>query len=210
MPLSKLPAALATALVLAAVPAAAQAEYVPPNNSAAIQYTETIPTSRGQKDAEGDKGKVKPGKVLGEKNADRLESKGKQGKEVAEFAAETAPVPVTSDEGGSAQGDDPGSAGGKKSDSDEGAAGAAGGSGNGGSGGASPAGPGSATSASNNAAAGGNAATGPAEGSSALGEIAGQATGTSDGELGLLLPLVILAAVAWAAAFFWRQRRRIA
>jgi hypothetical protein len=48
-------------------------------------------------------------------------------------------------------------------------------------------------------------------GSSGLGEVLGQATGSSSsGQLGLLLPLVVIGAIAWALAFFWRQRRRVA
>jgi hypothetical protein len=202
MPHSKLLAALATAAFLVAMPAATQAEtIVPPDNSAAIQYTETLPTSRGQKDAEGKKGKVKPAKVLGHKNVHKLEKKGKQGREVAEFAAETAPATV--DTGGPAAAvevapNGSGKSKSKKQPQGEGGEAASGGGGGSGPGsGGSPPKPGSVSAAS-------------AHGSSALGEIAGQATGTSSGELGLLLPLVILAAVAWAAAFFCRQRRRIA
>lgn len=36
----------------------------------------------------------------------------------------------------------------------------------------------------------------------------GQATGTSSGELGPLLPLAILAAIAGSLAFLWRRKRR--
>ncbi|MFL5897545.1 MAG: hypothetical protein ACJ76D_03650 [Solirubrobacterales bacterium] len=203
MPQPKLLVLLATMALFTALTAAAQAEeIVPPSNSAVIQYTETLPTSRGQKDAEGKKGKVKPAKVLGHKNADRLEKQGKQGREVAEFAAETAPAATTVSGGGSAA--KPASAGGGnhrgsgKQKADEGGGSASGGgSAGGGSGGSGSSGT-------------GGGVPGQAHGSSALGQIAGQATGTSSGELGLLLPLVILAAVAWAVAFFMRQRRRIA
>ena len=46
-------------------------------------------------------------------------------------------------------------------------------------------------------------------GSSGIGEVIGQATGSSSsGGLGLLLPLALLATAAWALAFLWRQRRR--
>ena len=44
-------------------------------------------------------------------------------------------------------------------------------------------------------------------GSSGLGEVIGQATGSSSGELGLLLPLLIIAVVIWSAAYLRRQRR---
>lgn len=49
------------------------------------------------------------------------------------------------------------------------------------------------------------------EGSSGLREVVGQATGTSDsGRMGLLLPLLILAAVAGSVFYFWRHRRQAA
>lgn len=54
-------------------------------------------------------------------------------------------------------------------------------------------------------------AAGQPGGSSGLGEVLGQATGaSSSGQLGLLLPLAILAAVAGSLAFLWRRRRRTA
>lgn len=47
------------------------------------------------------------------------------------------------------------------------------------------------------------------DGSSGLGAVVAEATGSSsDGELGLLLPLAIVAAIAWALAYLWRQRKR--
>jgi hypothetical protein len=48
-------------------------------------------------------------------------------------------------------------------------------------------------------------------GSSGFREVIAQATGSTDsGELGLLLPLLILAAVAGATAYLWRHRQRAA
>jgi hypothetical protein len=48
-------------------------------------------------------------------------------------------------------------------------------------------------------------------GSSGLRKVLTQATGSSDsGELGLLLPLLILAAVSGSAVYFWRHRHRTA
>lgn len=48
-------------------------------------------------------------------------------------------------------------------------------------------------------------------GSSGLRKVLAQATGSSDsGELGLLLPLLILAAVSGSAVYFWRHRHRTA
>jgi hypothetical protein len=57
---------------------------------------------------------------------------------------------------------------------------------------------------------GGQSATGPADDDgSGVSEVLGQATGTSSsGEIGLLLPLAILAAIAWALTYLWWQRRR--
>lgn len=202
MPHSKLLAISASAALFAVLPVAAQAEeIVPPDNSAAIQYTETLPTARGQKDAEGHTDKVKPVKVLGHKQADRLEKQGKEGREVAEFAAETAPAGSATNKGGGETSVSPPADSGKQQGSErkrkrsEGSSHAAGG-GSDKSGGAG----GSGT---------GGADTAQPHGASALGEVAGQATGTSSGRLGLVLPLVILGALAWAAAYLWRQRRRI-
>jgi hypothetical protein len=48
-----------------------------------------------------------------------------------------------------------------------------------------------------------------ADAGSGVGEVLGQATGSSSsGELGPLLPLTILAAIAWALFYVWWQRRR--
>lgn len=48
-------------------------------------------------------------------------------------------------------------------------------------------------------------------GSSGLRKVLAQATGSSDsGELGLLLPLLILAAISGSAVYFWRHRHRTA
>ena len=53
-------------------------------------------------------------------------------------------------------------------------------------------------------------AAGPG-GSSGLGKVITAATGSSDsGELGLLLPLLIVCALVGSAAYFWRQKRRTA
>ncbi len=47
-------------------------------------------------------------------------------------------------------------------------------------------------------------------GSSGLGEVLAQATGSSSGQMGLLLPLILIAALVWAVAFFRKQRSRTA
>jgi hypothetical protein len=84
---------LAASAAVLALPAAAPAEPVPPGNSAATQYTEAFPTAGGPQNAErGQKGNHRqPAKVLGPRNARRLESQGAAGREAAAVAAETAP-----------------------------------------------------------------------------------------------------------------------
>lgn len=58
---------------------------------------------------------------------------------------------------------------------------------------------------------GARAAAREPEGSSGFREVISQATGSSDsGRTGILLPLVILAAIAGSALYFWRQRRQAA
>lgn len=192
---SKYAAVLAT-LVLAAFAAPvahAEGEIVPPGNSAVIQYTETIPSAGGQKDAEGKKSKVKPGDVLGDSTTRKLESKGKTGQEVADFAAETAPPSATKQQQSSQPSSSEKGQGGEGKKQGQGAPPPSGG-GNG---------PGSGQVES-------GGSLGAAEGSSAVGQIVSQATGTSSGELGLLLPLIILGAAAWAGTYYWRKRHRIA
>ena len=46
------------------------------------------------------------------------------------------------------------------------------------------------------------------EGSSGLGQVVEEATGTSSGELGLWLPLIIVAVIAWSIGYLLRQRQR--
>jgi hypothetical protein len=175
---------LATAIAGLALPAAATAEYlVPPGNSAATQYTEALPTAGGHSDAEkpGKKQSRTPSEVLGPRNARQLEDHGAAGREAAEFAAETAPgdgVQPRQDTKGSDK-----SRGGRDEEGNvPGKEGGAVGVGNHGGGGPS--------------------------GSSGLGEVIAQATGSPSGPLGLLLPLAIVGAAAWALAFALRQRNR--
>jgi hypothetical protein len=161
------------------LPSVASAEYfVPPENSAVNQYTESVPTAGGQRDLNKGRsgGDPSPEEVLGEGNARRLESQGPVGRKVAEVVATTAPGTNVATPSGN-------------SEESGGIAGGAGGGGGGGDhGSAIPA--------------------GQSGGSSALGEVLGQATGSSSGQMGLLLPLVILATAAWALAFSWRRRER--
>ncbi|HEU4943996.1 MAG TPA: hypothetical protein VFT10_02435 [Solirubrobacterales bacterium] len=189
------------AIVAIALPATAGAEYlVPPSNSAATQYTETLPTAGGHGDTEkASKGRKRsPAEVLGTRDAKKLDQQGQSGQEVAEFTAETAPAPSEETTPPASEAGGAGSAAQDKSPSkrDENAgsgAGAAGGKGG-------PPGP--------DRAAARPEAPGP-EGSSGLSEVIAQATGSSSsGQLGLLLPLALVAALAWALAFLWRQHNR--
>jgi hypothetical protein len=180
---------LAASVAILALPQVASAEYyVPPSNSAATQYTEALPTAGGDQDAE--KGSTKPhhspAKVLGSRNAQRLESQGEEGHEVAQVVAETAPTesavapPVPSGPKG---------------------------------GGGNSAKPHKQPKADHEKQ-GQSVQPRPVSfdqtsGSSGLGEVIGQATGaSSSGGLGLLLPLVLLGSVAWAVVYVSSKRRR--
>lgn len=187
---------LAVAALLVLPGAAPGASLVPPGNSAANQYTETFPTAGGNAEAKG-KGKATPGDVLGTGNAKKLDSKGREGREAAAVVTATAPPPATGSPAGGAGGTGGSGAGG---DTQAG----------GGSGGGQPNG-GGAASGGGSQAVPGNATAADSEGSSGLGEVLGQATGSSSsGGIGLLLPLIVLASVVWAVAFFLRRRRRTA
>lgn len=195
------------ALALFALPAGVSvaAEIVPPGNSAASQYTEAFPTTGGEKETEDHSGKAVPAKTLGARNAKQLESKGKDGKAVAEFAAETAPAPVVSETSSPSSGDpqpDSGDGSGKKDDSG-GAAAGKGGNGGGGDGKGSPV----ATDDGASARVVTVAVEKPS-GSSGLSEVLGEATGSSSGKLGWFLPLIVIGAIVWSLFYLWRQRQQ--
>lgn len=182
------------------VSAAAAETVVPPGNGAATQYTEAFPTSGGNA-VNGDGinggggGRSNPSHVLGHHNAQKLEDEGQVGKETARVAAESAP---SQDSGGSESASTTGSGGSDRAD---------GGSATGGSSGQADGNGGVPTARDNPA---GQRQSNPAEagnGSSGLGEVIGQATGSSSGESGLLLPLILLAAVVASFAYAWRRRR---
>jgi|GEM_PF-655333 len=193
----QIPAAAAVFAIAAAfaLPAAAAAEYyVPPANSAANQYTESFPGAGGE--SSGKRKPVSPGTALGAGNAKKLEAKGPAGKAAAEMAAETAPPQVVDQ--GSGSNEDPGrsDSGGQdgKGNEDESGSGAPG---TGGSNGGSP------------GASGGKDAPADAaqpEGSSGFSQVLGQATGTSDGNLGLWLPLAIVLTLIGSVAYWVRSR----
>lgn len=188
----------AAMLAIAALPPVAMASVVPPGNSAATQYTETFPTTGGNAEVNSSidgsglsprGGKRSPKKVLGQDTAQKLESHGEEGRAVAELATETASATAT-ENGGSGNP----SAQGKKGAQTK----AEGGSGNN----APP------------ATSGGGAGDAPVEavtvetpeGSSGLSEVLGHATGSSSGEMGIVLPLVLLAVPLCALAYAWRRR----
>lgn len=164
-----------------ALPAGAAAAYVPPDNSAATQYTEAVPTAGGPKKTGGAKHGQggDPGTVLGKKNAKRLNSQGQAGREAAEVAAATAPNGSGTAESGNASQ-------------------------------SAPQGPGqgSAGSGSQGEAKQGPDAQSEPDGSSAFGEVASDATGSDSGGTGLLLPLAVVAAILGSIAYLLRQRRR--
>lgn len=182
--------AIAIATISAAPAAAAPVEQapVPPSNSAATQYTETFPTSGGDKKTDQKPGHRPPAKVLGTHNAHKLEKQGPEGQAAAEVAAATAPRSIATPE--------PAHAPSAQSN----------GGGTGNSGGAS------VPQRGSDAASGGTVrppAPEPA-GSSGVGSAIGQATGlSSSGPSGPLLPLVILATVLWSLAYLWRQKRQV-
>jgi hypothetical protein len=184
---------------------------VPPGNSAATQYTETFPTSHGAADMnkEIDGSEIPPSKVLGSDKAKKLESKGADGKAVAEITAATAPVQVepevdttASEQPPAKSPDEPGG----KDQSDRHAA-AGGGGGGGHSGGSGGGGGKPAASATAPPAQSASLAVEPTSGSSGLGQVLEEATGSSSGQLGLLLPLLIVGTIAWSFNYAWRQRR---
>jgi hypothetical protein len=180
------------------VSAAAAETVVPPGNGAATQYTEAIPTSGGNavpgSGIKGGGGHRAPSHVLGHQNARHLESEGKVGREVAEVAAETAP-PKSGVAAPSSSSAPRGTGGGGGSNPQ--------GAGTSGSGGGDQVVP---AAQGNGGVTAGNGSSGSGGGSSGLGEVIGQATGASSGQSGLLLPLILLAAVIASIAYAWRRR----
>lgn len=179
---------------------AGAAPYIPPGNSAATQYTEAIPTAGGNVEVNADIGDVKRAatKALGKKTVRALAEQGQEGAAVAALAAGAGAAAgvagsgVAGSEGGGGSGADrPGgsAADGGKSGDARGGDGTDGGPLRSGSGGSGSAGD-------------------QADGSSGFGEVVSQATFSSSGEMGVFLPLVLLAALIWALLFAWRRRER--
>jgi hypothetical protein len=192
-------AAIGALVAALALPAAAGAEYyVPPGNSAVNQYTESFPSAGGESGGKK-RHAATPAEAIGAGNAKRLKSKGADGHAAAEVAAETAPSNLVESTPPAAPTPD------REGDSgNEGDGQAAGGTGGGTGGGGNGGGPANQTGQGNAPDQGGGApATSSAErggGSSGLGSVLGQATGLgSGGNLGLWLPLAILAAIGAGA-----------
>jgi hypothetical protein len=177
-----------TVVAFLTMPTVATAEtVVPPGNSAATQYTETFPTTGGNAEVNttihgggGSRhgGGRSPEKVLGSSTAHQLEAHGEEGDTVATLATEAAP---------------------EASGSGRKAAGAgSGGQANGGGGSSAPV----------------HVRTGPSldaqapGGSSGLSEVFSHATGSSSGEMGIFLPLVLLLTPLCALAYAWRRWHR--
>jgi hypothetical protein len=181
---------MAVAAALLAPPTAIAAGIVPPGNSAVNQYTQTIPTSRGNKEVRQG-GHRSPSKALGPRATKKLQKQGKDGRGAAELAAAGTPAGVAgSGSGPGAGGGATGYGGG--STANGGSTGGIGGSGAQGSGGVGSA----------------KAIAAADDGKSGFNQVLGEVTGTSSpGDLGLLLPLAIIAASIWCAAYFWRHRR---
>jgi hypothetical protein len=194
----------AAMIAIFALPTAVQAEYlVPPGNSAATQYTEAVPTAGGPKATDQPKhGKGQsPSQVLGGKNAQKLNQQGPEGRAAAEVAAETAPGAVAQTGGGGAPATTPGHAGAQPQTN----GGNSGGE-KGQQAGGTPSGNGSGRQTATTAIL---ASQQLPDGSSGFGEVLGQATGSSDsGQLGLLLPLIVLATIAWSVAYVVRRRKQ--
>jgi hypothetical protein len=182
---------LAAIAALSATPAAAspnQETVVPPSNSAATQYTETFPTTGGDKKTD-QKSKQTPAKALGAHNAQKLEEQGPEGRATAEAAAATAPTPVAQTP--RSQGDGGGQGGGGNSEG-------------------GTAVPQSRSGGPADERASVSLPASEPAGSSGVGSALGEATGlSSGGQSGPLLALLILATVLWSIAYFWRQRRQV-
>ena len=201
-------AILATCILGSSATAARAEYYVPPGNSAVNQYTQNEPSAGGEK---GQREKpVVAAEALGGKNAKKLEEKGSAGKAAAELSAATDPRPlepeasepkIASEEEVEESTSPPSADRTKKHKQKK-----------------------PAKSAHHykqkqknltQPTTGGNGGQPPRTeshepepgGASASGELIAHATGLSGGTLGIFLPLVILAAIAAAIAFVWRNRR---
>ena len=174
-------AALAGLFAALALPASALAEYyVPPGNSAATQYTESLPSAGGESTGKGGHGggTASPEESLGSRNAQRLEAQGPAGEATAALAAETAPPAslVQADSGSSGgTGHDKGQGQGKQE--------------------------GAQKQSGSRGEPKENFHVNQPSGSSGIGEVVAQATGSDSGNLGLWLPIVIVLTVVGSIVY---------
>jgi len=196
--------ALSTALAVG-VPSAAAGEgsVVPPSNSAATQYTEAFPTSGGDKKTDQARHRS-PAKVLGAKNAHKLDRQGPDGAAAAAAAAATAPTPAApaSSDGETAaatpsrpsQAEQPSNGDGRQKSVS----------------GSKPSGGSQEPAAAEQAGAAARQPVAQPQGASGVGSAIGEATGfSSSGGSGWFLPVILLATAMWATAYLWQQRRRV-
>lgn len=192
-----------------AVPASAMAGqyYVPNNNSAVNQYSESFPTAGGdQSNGRGTPTTQKhdSNQALGAENAEKLESTGAEGKAAAELATETAPEPVTE----AAPEPETSNGGGESAKPKHQAA-----AGNGQAQHKAPTGEPAAPpkQAPSTNTKDSTLVLSAGDGASATGEVASKTFGlSSPGSFGWLLPLAIVAAAAWAGFYLGRRRRKTA
>lgn len=172
--------------VLLAAPASALAaddSLIPPGNSAVNQYTESFPTSNGNKEIQSDE-KKRRGNTLDSQTARRLQQQGEDGQTVVEIVAATGTAPVNQPSSSTEREDSAGA--------DDAAIGSAA---VGGDEGSEPGGTSGARSSE-------------IAGDSPIAEVLAQATGATSGdEAGLWLPFAILAILAASVAFALKRRR---
>jgi hypothetical protein len=185
-----IPAALAAVAALLTLPSAALAgEYfIPEGNSAVTQYTESIPSAGGEKG--GHDKHASADNTIGSKNAKKLEAAGPEGHAAAQVAVETAPVATP-----------PSNPAPAPAHTRHHRSGGASGSKPGGGSGSGPSGKAHASPQEPKTTA---KSTAPG---SVTGEIAAKALGgDSPGQFGILLPLILLAALVGAIAYRMKHR----
>lgn len=188
----------ATSLALLAIlipTAGASAARVPPGNSAATQYSETVPGAGGEEGApeagggssrsssnEGGTGRKS---AVPSKTAREFEELGSEGEAVLKLAGGGEPSSSAHGKGGKNGKKGHGGKGGKHEGAVEGGA-------------TVPSDPGGPD--------GSSLASAKSNGSSGVGKVLGGAVGTSGGGLGFLQPLILIAIVAAAVAYVLRRR----
>lgn len=175
--------AIGTAALVASLalpPLTAAGSIVPPGNSAATQYTETFPTTGGNAEVNSPIG----GGGGGRSAADVLGPRTAHTLEQLGQEGRNVAALATESVPPAAEAD---RGGGSEAKNGPGSAG------------------GSGDSAQLRPALAGEAPGG----SSGFGEVLSQATGSTSGQMGIFLPLVLVAALLWALAYAWRQRQPV-